>query len=49
MTSDGRPKRPEKKIDGFRNFGALHELEKMETELSDMEMELDLFLSSKNG
>ena len=47
--SDSLLDRLKEKVDDFRIFGALHKLEEMESTLSDMEIELNLFLSSKNG
>lgn len=37
------------KVEGLRESGALHKLEEMESTLTDMETELNLFLSSRKG
>ena len=49
IRSDTLLDRLKEKVDGLKSFGALNKLEEMESTLTDIETELNLFLSSKNG
>lgn len=49
IQSDGVLDRIIEKVDNLRSFGALHKLQEMESTLTHMEMELNVFLSSRNG